>query len=200
MTTTLCQQPPTTQNLLYVLPCNTELSGDLMQTDAIGKHLRGGDRVPSQFVVLERMDAVVDDFQVLNPVVGLVAVDVVDILGGQKFATDMFGHDATVFLDDLPVEGGDSIAFGVNRSCPPMFSVTEAAAKHLGVEFDVIWMSLESLSTTRTFDGNHVGQITNATNKTEAVIRRYGRRYGLAGLMAGGGAAALGGQQRQQQQ
>jgi hypothetical protein len=188
------KQPPPLQSGFDVLACDAEVSGYLMQTDAISKHSGGGIRVPSQFVMLERVGAMVDDFEVLNPVVGLIAVDVVDIFGSGEFAAKVSGHDATMFFDDLPAKLRDSIPLGVEFTCPTMSGVADAAAKHLGVEFDVVGMALECLSATPTFDSNHAGQTTSQNGRAKAIIRRYG----LAAFMAGGGAAALGGGNREQ--
>ena len=180
------EQSPSLQSGFDVLACDAEISGYLMQTNAISEHSGGGVRVPSQFVMLERVGAMIDDLEVFNPVVSLITVDVVDIFGSVEFASQVSGHDATMFLDDFAVECGDRISLGVGGSGASVVCIADAAAKHLGVEFDVVGMALKRLSATPTFDSNHVGQITSQISQTEAVIRRYG----LAGLMGGGAAAA----------
>jgi hypothetical protein len=136
------------------------------------------------------MNGVVNYFEVFQPVVGLDAVDVVNIFVWKQKAPERPLHDATVFLSDFPaIERGD-ISLCIDAPYPPEISIAAAATEHVGVELDVAGMAEEPFPALRT------DEVHNGLGITP---KHAFRKYGIAGLLAGGGAAATVGQSQPQQ-
>jgi hypothetical protein len=74
--------------------------------------------------VLSMVRRLIKNPQIFNSVVGLIPVDVVDMLGGKKATVDMLLNDPSVFVDLLPANADDLVP----RSIKAMDVLTPAVA------------------------------------------------------------------------
>lgn len=70
------------------------------------------------------------DPEVLNPIVGLVPVDVVDVLRCEQLSPEMLLHDKAM-LADLPADPASDkdVAVTVGAACSPAEAVTQLPAE-----------------------------------------------------------------------
>jgi hypothetical protein len=93
---------------------DAEVLRNLTESPAFAAHgLRGLD-VPSRRMVVARVLAVLDDFEVRQAVIESVPVDMVDILRRQQLSPEVLFNDMAVLRDLLSGNGDEAVAPGVN--------------------------------------------------------------------------------------
>jgi hypothetical protein len=139
----LLQQSSPSQGLNHAGPRNPELPSSLVQGPSGFDQTNGFIKAPSGRVVGQGVGSVVNDGKIGNSVVGLNPVNMMDVLRGQQLAPKMLGHDPSMLLSELPIEGRNNVPLGVNGAFPAERSVASAAAEGPGISGDVIGRSMK---------------------------------------------------------
>lgn len=183
--------PATTNEYAHdVLPSDTEPHRQLAITDTGLIQASCFIHIECWFVMFHLMLRGLQDFEIADPIVGLVAVDVMDVLACSEFTPDVSFHDQSVFVD-LPIAvSDDAITRGVKTMFDHALAVTLPATEPL----PGIGRIFEELTAAKGASNRYLHGVC------EIPYPYILRKYGIAGLIAGGGAAAAATQQQQPSQ
>jgi hypothetical protein len=132
---------------------NSDNASYLLESSAAAAKSGGGGNVPLDAVMSNRMGGMLDNGKVANPVVGLVPVDVVDVLTSGKLSPNGALDSNAMNLDLTPSNGGNSVPFGVNAAGSPVGGITRPSfAENAGVGGDVIGVPKNTLAALRAGD------------------------------------------------
>jgi hypothetical protein len=155
-------------------------------TEALSRFSQGGPGAdqpnrfvggPSGRVMREGMGSVVDNGQILDPVVGLVPVDMMNVLGGKQVAPKVSSHNAAMLFDKSPVVGSDLVSFGVSSSGASRGSVAGRATEGSAIGLDIVPMPLElsrALRTNEIDQGRPLGDWMPKDNDTTKWLKSKG--------------------------
>jgi hypothetical protein len=133
----ILEQAASPQGLRHASSTDAQILSGSSQRPTILDQGDGSLNGPSSGVVQQRMGSMVDNGQVLNSVVGLVPVDMMNVLGGKQGTPQMVGHDAPMLFDKLPVAGGDNVSLGVDGALASKGSIAGTATEGFGVRGNV---------------------------------------------------------------
>ena len=132
---------------------DSDNSGYLLESGTAASKGGGSTNVPLDAVMSNRMGGMLDNGKVANPVVGLVPVDVVDVLTSGKLSPKGALDSNAMNLDLTPSNGGNSVPFGVNAAGSPVGGITRPSfAENAGVGGDVIGVPKNTLAALRAGD------------------------------------------------
>ena len=120
-----------TEELGNSLPANAEFLGNLAQTRTFKKFGLGGFDAPSRRIVITRVLSVIKDRKIADAVVGLIPVDVVDILAEKQLTPKMLLNDVAMLTDLFAINGDKSVTFSVDRARQVANAIAAVTAKHL---------------------------------------------------------------------
>jgi hypothetical protein len=179
----ILQQSSPSQGLRHAGSRNSEMLGGARQRPTALDQSDGGVGAPSSGVVHQGMNSVVDNAQVFDPVVGLVPVDMMNVLSGQQRTAQVGGHDSSMFLDKFPVKGSGDVPLGIDRSLSSVSPIAGAPAERFGVGGDVVRGSVKGFPTLGADELRHMsvpellGRFPSRDAATEAL-----KNQGIAGV------------------
>jgi hypothetical protein len=128
------------------LIADAEFIGKLANTDAFMKSGLGGFDVPSQRIVGARVMSMIQNPQVRDTVVGLLPVDVVDILGSKQLTPEMLFDDMTMLTNLFSVDGNDAIPLTVDEAVRVASGITSVIAENLPTLSDIAGVSVDGVA------------------------------------------------------
>jgi hypothetical protein len=175
------QKAASSQRLDHALATDAETLGDLALRPAFRKEGYGGLDTPSRRIMVKAMRSVLNEPEIRQSVVGLIPVDVVDILAGKKLAPEGSLHDESVFLDLFAVDGSDSVPLRIERSASAIVAIADAAAEHASVQSNIERVSEKLSAALRASEFDHVGELLGHLDNREDVSKLL-KSQGISGI------------------
>lgn len=113
------------------LMSDAEFLRNLSETRTFQKFGLGGFDIPSRSVVMRRVLGVLQNLKIRQAVIGLIPVEVVDILRAKQLTTEMLLNDMSMLKNLLAGNSDKAIPLSVDASRKIANAITEVTAKHL---------------------------------------------------------------------
>lgn len=113
------------------LVADADFLSNLGKTRTFQESGLSGFDVPSQRIVLARVRGAINDLQVRDSVVGLLPVDVVDILAGKEISPDVLFHNVSMLSNLLTVDGDNSVSFSVDETAKLRSGIAGVVTEHI---------------------------------------------------------------------